>query len=595
MPDPGSEQIRSDVLARAATALAEANDVTEVSEALVRALCPLFADGCEIALRGQDGTVWRIASGPGEMSRRLRTPVPETDDHPLRRAAAGEFLVIDVDNDPQQTLFGPPELPTSARALGLRSAVVAPMRSGDVVMGAVAVAMGPSGRRFTADDHDLVRTVAQLAGRTIDNIQSADLQRRVTARLRTAGEIGTLLAQAQEADKIAEILIHRGGDELGAHSGLAYLLDDDVLRLAAYYGHTPDRVDRWRSIAAEPGTPLGDVVTGILPSLWLESLDAVLARYPMLGNVEGSAQRSLAAVRLSHGTRTCGAVFWTFDVERRFNDADRGFVELIAEQAAAAVGRALATEQAARSLQQMLEVEQRQRTIARTLQESLLPRSLPDIDGFELHVEYWPAMTDMDVGGDFYDVFPLDDRRWGMVIGDVCGKGAAAAAVTGTARHSLRAAATHIRDETRIIRWVHDAIAAQPDAPYCTLVYAVLELADTARLRVVLAGHEQGALISSGGSVDNIGRYGSLLGVFTPVVEVHSVTLDPGDLVVFHTDGVTDAPSDEALPRDELIGLIADMRDAALPDIGRRVRETLDRRRPRGDRDDTALLLLRRR
>lgn len=595
MPDRGSEQIRSEVLARAATALAAVNDVTDVSEALVQALCPSFADGCEIALRGQDGTIWRIASGPGEMSQRLRTPVPDVEDHPLRRAANGEFLAIDVDNDPQQTLFGPAELPTSARALGLRSAIVAPMMSGSVVMGAVAVAMGRSGRRFTTDDHGLVRIVAQLAGRTIDNLQSADLQRRVTARLRTAGEIGALLAQAQEADKIAEILVHRGGDELGAHSGLAYLLEDDVLRLAAYYGHTPDRVERWQSLPVEPGTPLGDVVTGVLPTLWLESLDAVLERYPALGSVERSDQRSLAAVRLSHGTQTCGAAFWTFDVERRFNDADRGFIELIAEQAAAAVGRAQATEEAARSLQQMLEVEQRQRTIARTLQESLLPRSLPDIDGFELHVEYWPAITEMEVGGDFYDVFPLDERRWGMVIGDVCGKGAAAAAVTGTARHSLRAAATHIRDEARIIRWVHDAIAAQPDAPYCTLVYAVLELADSANLRVVLAGHEQGALISAGGTVDNIGRYGSLLGVFTPSVDVHSLTLEPGDLVVFHTDGVTDAPRDEALPRAELIDLIAEMRDADLREIGRRVRDTLDDRRPQGDRDDTALLLLRRR
>jgi serine phosphatase RsbU (regulator of sigma subunit) len=111
----------------------------------------------------------------------------------------------------------------------------------------------------------------------------------------------------------------------------------------------------------------------------------------------------------------------------------------------------------------------------------------------------------------------------------------------------------------------------------------------------VLAGHEQGALISAGGNVDNIGRYGSLLGVFTPVVDVHSLTVEPGDLVVFHTDGVTDAPIAEALPRDELIKLIAEMRDSPLDEIGRRVRETLDQRRPRGDRDDTALLLLRRR
>jgi sigma-B regulation protein RsbU (phosphoserine phosphatase) len=241
-----------------------------------------------------------------------------------------------------------------------------------------------------------------------------------------------------------------------------------------------------------------------------------------------------------------------------------------------------------------LEVEQRQRTIARTLQESLMPRTLPQIQGFELHVEYWPALGDMEVGGDFYDVFPLDERRWGLVLGDVCGKGAAAAAVTSTARHSLRAAAMHIRDETRVMRWVHDAIAAQPDAPYCTLVYAVLDPADTVTMRVVLAGHEQGVRISANGDVEPIGEYGTLLGVFAPVVTIHSLTLEPGDLVVFHTDGVTDAPGDEPLPREELIELAVQGRHGPLADIGRSIRAALDRRRPHGDRDDTALMLLRR-
>jgi serine phosphatase RsbU (regulator of sigma subunit) len=587
------EQVRSAVLAGAATALADANDVTEVAEALIRVLCPAIGDGCEIALQGQDGAIWRIASGPGEMTSRVRTRIPDIEGHPMRRAVAGEFLVIDADDDPQQRLFGPADEPHSARALGLHSAIVAPMASGTAIIGALALALGSPDRRFSADDENLVRVIAQLTGRTIDNLQSAEMQRSVAARLRTAGAIGALFAEAQEADAIAEILIRRGGEELGAHSGMAYLLEDGKLRLVAYYGHAANRVERWRLVAADVGTPLGDVMSGALPSLWLEGLDEVLTRYPLLGAVDGSAERSLAAVRLSHGPSTVGAAFWTFDVARRFNDADRGFVELIGEQAAAAIGRARATAEAARSLQHLLEIEQGQRVIARTLQASLLPRELPAIDGFELHVEYWPALTDMEVGGDFYDVFRIDDRRWGLVIADVCGKGAAAAAVTGTARHSLRAAATHIRDEARVIQWVHEAILAQPDAPYCTMAYAVLDVANSG-LRVALAGHDQGVRIDAGGTVLDLGRFGTLLGVIAPVIEVHEITLAPGDLVVFHTDGVTDAPSNEALTRDDLIELIRGHRLAPLDEIGRHLRAALDGRRPNGDRDDTALLLLRR-
>jgi len=618
LSEPRTEQTRTEVLARAATALAEAGDVTDVSEALIAALCPGLADVCEVALRGQDGAVWRVASGPGKMSSRVRTPVPDVEGHPLRRAVAGEFLVINADDDPDERLLGPADQPLTARALGVRSAVIAPLMSGDTAVGAIAVAMRAPDRRFTEEDHELIRVIARLAGRTVDNLVTADLQRRVTARLRTANAIAAGFAEARDARSIAEVLVHRGGEEIGADWGLVYLLDpaDDaagapragggasgggsgrMLQLAAHYGHPAERIERWRTVAVDASTPAGDVARGANGSLWLERLADVVARYPSIGDVEGSSERSIAAVRLAHGTEPVGAAFWSFDVERRFNDADRGFLELIAEQAASAVGRARATATAAESLERLIESEQRQRDIARTLQASLLPRELPVIDGFELHVEYWSATTDMDVGGDFYDVFAIDDARWGMVLGDVCGKGAAAAAVTGTARQSLRAAATHIRDESRIIRWVHDAIVSQAHAPYCTMAYAVLDRGNHAgtgaQLRVVLAGHDQGILVSDCGEVTSLGRFGTLLGIVPPVVDVDIAELQPGDLVVFHTDGVTDAPRGEAMDRTELIDLLVGLRSAPLADIGRELRRALDARRPVGDRDDTALLLLRR-
>ena len=227
----------------------------------------------------------------------------------------------------------------------------------------------------------------------------------------------------------------------------------------------------------------------------------------------------------------------------------------------------------------LLEVEQRQRVIASTLQASLLPHVLPAIPGYELHVEYWAAATDMDVGGDFYDAFAIGDRRWGFVLGDVCGKGAAAAAAIGTARQSMRAAAMHIRDERRAIRWVHDAIS-QADAPFCTLAYLVLDLRQRPTLRTVLAGHDQGLRVRADGRVDTLGRFGTLLGVVEPVVHVERTTIAPGDVIVFHTDGLTDAPTSEAFTRDELAALVVAHRDEPLADIGRAVRTELDGRRP---------------
>ena len=99
--------------------------------------------------------------------------------------------------------------------------------------------------------------------------------------------------------------------------------------------------------------------------------------------------------------------------------------------------------------ERLVELLEEQRRIADVLQASLLPTTLPSIDGVELHAEHWPEASGQRVGGDFYDVFPIPDDRWGVLIGDVCGKGVEAAAVTATARHTARAAAMHLRAPAR--------------------------------------------------------------------------------------------------------------------------------------------------
>ena len=101
-----------------------------------------------------------------------------------------------------------------------------------------------------------------------------------------------------------------------------------------------------------------------------------------------------------------------------------------------------------------------QHHIATTLQEGLLPKSLPEIAGAELAARYNAGARAMEVGGDFYDVFPRGED-WVMVIGDVCGRGAEAAALTGLARHTIRAQAQHLERPSEILRALHDAIVAE--------------------------------------------------------------------------------------------------------------------------------------
>lgn len=111
------------------------------------------------------------------------------------------------------------------------------------------------------------------------------------------------------------------------------------------------------------------------------------------------------------------------------------------------LGARLALALQARALQARTEaLYQRSDHVARTLQQSLLPEAIPDLPGYELAIRFAPAGAGDLVGGDFYDVFPVGDSHWAVVIGDVCGKGAGAAAMTAMARWTLRSfAGSHVR------------------------------------------------------------------------------------------------------------------------------------------------------
>ena len=149
----------------------------------------------------------------------------------------------------------------------------------------------------------------------------------------------------------------------------------------------------------------------------------------------------------------------------------------------------------------------------------------------------------MEVGGDFYDAFSVGDRRWGLLIGDVAGKGAAAAATTAVVRYSARAAA---RFGTRLVvpSAVNDALLETEDEDdFCTLTYSELHVDDDGvELSVLNCGHPAPVLVRSDGTIRQLDCSGSLLGQF-PDVAVGSLTcrLERGDAVVFVTDGVLEA------------------------------------------------------
>ncbi|WP_409332702.1 SpoIIE family protein phosphatase [Trujillonella humicola] len=192
-----------------------------------------------------------------------------------------------------------------------------------------------------------------------------------------------------------------------------------------------------------------------------------------------------------------------------------------------------------------LRAESEVRHLADTLQRSLLPSTLPTVPGLELAAEYRPGGGSALVGGDTYDVVPLPDGRWMVLIADVCGTGAEAASVTALTRHTARAAAATSGDPADVLAAVHAALVRdQGDGPlrFVTAVCLVLETGGgSVRGRIGVAGHPRPLLRRAEGW-EEIGVVGRPLGVGEDA-SFPSVPLElgPGSSLVLYTDGVTES------------------------------------------------------
>jgi serine phosphatase RsbU (regulator of sigma subunit) len=236
---------------------------------------------------------------------------------------------------------------------------------------------------------------------------------------------------------------------------------------------------------------------------------------------------------LAHGSGLGVITFVSAEAGHTYDTADLELAESLASRAATAIENSRLY--AARS------------AIAKSLQESLLPPALPDVPGFELAALYRSASEGTEVGGDFYDVFNTADDQWYAVVGDVCGKGAEAAAVTAMARYTIRAAAVRRRSPAAILRVLGEAMLRQESPElvgrFCTIACLHLDVSRSpARATVACGGHPLPAILRADGSVEELGAPGTLLGlVERPELHDRGGDLRPGDTVVLYTDGLTEA------------------------------------------------------
>jgi sigma-B regulation protein RsbU (phosphoserine phosphatase) len=251
-------------------------------------------------------------------------------------------------------------------------------------------------------------------------------------------------------------------------------------------------------------------------------------------------------------------VLWVADRKpRSWSTSDVAILEILAEVASSDVTlRAALAHSAGRA------------ALAQTLEESLLPPPLPGIPGLQLAAWYAAAGTGAEVLADFCDVFPSAGRTWGLVVGDVCGKGSAAAKATALARHTLRTTARRQTRPSLILAHLNQMLLDWPtdDPRFLTAIYAAVRpVRGGAAVRISSAGHPLALVRTANGRVHEFGRPGTLLGVLARP-ELHDVQrlLRPGDNLIMFSDGVTAAragPAGDLYGDERLRSLVARLGD----------------------------------
>ena len=198
--------------------------------------------------------------------------------------------------------------------------------------------------------------------------------------------------------------------------------------------------------------------------------------------------------------------------------------------------------------------------LARTLQTGLLPTSIPPIPGVQLAPRYRPLGTGSEVGGDFYDAFPTGRSEWGIVVGDVAGKGPEAAVLTGIVRHTIRTLARQVpAGPGLMLAALNDRLVNEEAVDrFVTICYVTIRPhSEGIEVAIATGGHPPPMLCRIDGSVERVGGHGSILGLLPdPVITEVPIHMGLGDTLVLYSDGLTDAIDRAALPERVLKDLL---------------------------------------
>jgi serine phosphatase RsbU (regulator of sigma subunit) len=475
----------------------------------------------------------------------------------------------------------------SLRDAGVRSMLGAPLRIGHRVLGVVQVG-SVEPRIFRRDEVELIRLAAGRIALAVDHGHLYEAETLARGRLILLAESSEVLGESLDyrsaLASLARLLVPRLADwcliEVTGEraGGIAAHADPSRARLVEALAGGAGEDPGWVAArVAQSGVP--ELVRDASPESLVSAGDS-----DRPSALDELGLRSAIVVPLRSRGRTHGVItLATSDSDRRYDESDLAFAVELARRAATAVDTA--------------RLYQDRDQVARTLQRTLLPPTLPDIPYAEIAAVYHPAGEGSEIGGDFYDAFEMGDGAWAIAIGDVCGKGAAAAAITGLARHTLRAAAFRESSPCAVLERLNRALLREVrEESFCTVAAARLsQHSHGALLTACAGGHPAPLVLRNDGTVDDATAPGTLLGIYSEIdVSDRETILAPGESVVFYTDGVTEERREgEQFGEDRLRELLAGCAGLSATGIAERIERAVLEFQPVAPADDLAVVVLR--
>jgi len=568
-------ELATEFLSRAGLELSRSLDVRVTLERVAALAVPELAEWCAVQVAGTDGRLETVAVAHSDPEKVAFARDLERRYPPPQEAPTGAAAVVRTGRAELYPVIPEEEIEAGAvdaehlrliRELRMQSAMVVPIVARDTPLGAITFVAGAGGPTYGTDDLELAEELGRRVGLVLDNARAHER----LAQLQSVTDVA--LAHLERRDLLDELL-RRIRTLLAGDFAVILLLEPggETLRVEAALGLEEEQLEGVR-IRVGRGVA-GTIAAEARPRIFsdLRDVDA------QSGYLRERAV-SVVGVPLLLDGEVLGVLHVSSARPRVFTEADVELMQLVAERAARALAHARLYEEA--------------RSTAIELQRALMPGKLPEIPGATVAARYLPGQASLEVGGDWYDVLRLPNGRYGLVVGDVVGRGVRAAAVMGQLRAALRAYLHSTPDPVAALGQLDALVEDIKAVSFATLLIATYD-PGTGAFDLACAGHPPPVLRASDTRSHIVDvTIGTPLGVGRPQRAGYAGVLEPGGMLLGYTDGLLEVRGTDI---DARLALLCATLAAAPDDAEAAADHVLDALLAEpGSPDDVALLVVRR-